>query len=319
MSIAIFGTGGVGGYFGGRLAEAGEPVTFIARGAHLAAIKARGLRVRSIAGDFTIHPARATDDPAAIGPVDVVLLAVKAWQLPEAAAAMRPLVGPGTMVVPLLNGVEAPAQLAEVLGRDPVVGGLCRVLAFVHAPGEIHHTAIDPLIECGELDRIVTPRVEAFRRALARCRGVTATIPADIHLAMWQKYLFIAPVSAVGALTGKTIGQFRRESRVVLTAALEEVALVGRALGVALPEAAVANTLAYIDTIPEGSTTSMQRDIMEGKPSELEAQVGAVVRLAESVRVPVPTHRSILEVLRPREQRARGASASPPGRLTPDA
>ena len=135
MKIVIFGTGGVGGYFGGRLAQAGEDVTFIARGAHLQAICQNGLQVESILGDFSIQPAQATDNPAGIGPVDLVIVAVKAWQIPEAAASMKPLLGPETMVLPLENGISAPEELADVLGREHVLGGLCRISALIGAPG----------------------------------------------------------------------------------------------------------------------------------------------------------------------------------------
>ena len=152
MRIAVFGTGAVGGYFGGRLAEAGEDVQFVARGRHLAAIHDRGLRVTSVEGDLLIQPAHVTDDPSSLGAVDVVLLGVKAWQVAEAAEAMRPLVGPQTFIVPLQNGIDAPDQLARVLGAFHVVGGLCRVLAYLDGPGHIRHAGVPPYVAFGELD-----------------------------------------------------------------------------------------------------------------------------------------------------------------------
>ena len=152
MRIAIFGTGGVGGYFGGRLAQNGADVVFIARGEHLQAMRQHGLKIDSIKGDFVVHPIQATDDPEKIDPVDVVLVGVKAWQVSEAAQAMRPMVGPETFVVPLLNGVEAPTQLAEVLGAEHVVGGLCGCISFIAGPGHIRHVGADPFIHFGELD-----------------------------------------------------------------------------------------------------------------------------------------------------------------------
>jgi len=313
MRIAVFGSGGVGGYFGGRLAQAGEEVSFIARGAHLAALRERGLRVSSISGDFTVNPVRATDDPAAVGPVDAVLLAVKAWQISEAARAMRPLIGPATFVVPLENGVEAPEELSSVLGAQHVLGGLCRILAYVTGPGEIRHAAIAPSLEFGELDGSRSERVESLRRAFARATGVAVTVPSNIRTAMWSKFLFITPVSGLGALTRVPIGVFRatRETRQLLVEALGEIVRLAAALGVVLPGDAVEQTLSFTDAIPAEGTSSMQRDIMEGRPSELEAQVGAVVRLAARAGVDVPVHRFMYATLLPMERRARGEVGPP--------
>jgi 2-dehydropantoate 2-reductase len=307
LTFAVFGTGAVGGYFGGRLAEAGEDVRFIARGGHLAAIRERGLRVSSVDGDFVIHPARVADDPAAIGPVDVVLVGVKAWQVPEAALALRPLLGERTFVVPLQNGIEAPGQLASVLGAERVLGGLCRVLAFLDGPGHIRHTGVTPYIAFGELDGSKSDRVERLRAALAATRGVTVDVPPDIGIAMWSKFLFITALGGIGALTRSPIGVLRSEpkSRELLRQALEEIQAVAVRNQVALPAETAAKTLAYIDTLPPEGTASMQRDIMEGRPSELEAQVGAVVRLGERLGVPVPVHRMIYDTLLPLERKAR--------------
>lgn len=308
MRIAIFGSGGVGGYFGGRLAQTGEDVHFIARGAHLAAMRDRSLRVSSIAGDFEVRPVQATDDPASIGPVDLVLLAVKAWQIGEAARAMQPLIGNDTMVVPLENGVEAPEELAAVLGARHAMGGLCRILAYLTGPGEIRHAAIDPSIEFGELDGRRSERAESLRQVFDRAEGMKATIPPDIRSAMWNKFLFIAPVSGLGAVTRAPIGVTRAmpETRRLLVEALEEIVTLAGAVGVSLPSDAVQKTLAFTDAIPSDGTSSMQRDMMEGRPSELEAQVGAVVRLAERAGVDVPVHRFFLAALLPQERRARG-------------
>lgn len=310
MRIVVFGSGGVGGYFGGRLAQAGEDVWFIARGAHLAALRERGLRVSSIAGDFTVNPVRATNDPATAGPADVVILAVKAWQVPEAARAMRPLIGPETFVVPLENGVEAPEELGTVLGSRHVAGGLCRILAYVTGPGEIRHSAVAPSLEFGELDGARSERVESLRQAFARTTGVAVTVPPDIRTAMWSKFLFITPVSAVGALTRVPIGVFRAagETRRLLVEAMGEIVRLAAAMGVALPTDVVEQTLSFTDAIPAEGTTSMQRDIMEGRPSELDAQVGAVVRLAARAGLPVPVHQFMYASLLPMERRAREGS-----------
>jgi 2-dehydropantoate 2-reductase len=307
LTFAVFGTGAVGGYFGGRLAEAGEDVRFIARGGHLAAIRERGLRVSSVDGDFVIHPARVADDPAAIGPVDVVLVGVKAWQVPEAALALHPLLGERTFVVPLQNGIEAPDQLASVLGAERVLGGLCRILVFLDGPGHIRHTGVTPYIAFGELDGAKSDRVERLRAALAATRGITVDVPPDIGIAMWSKFLFITALGGIGALTRSPIGVLRSEpkSRELLRQALEEIQAVAVRNQVALPAETAAKTLAYIDTLPPEGTASMQRDIMEGRPSELEAQVGAVVRLGERLGLPVPVHRRIYDTLLPLERKAR--------------
>lgn len=279
MRIAVFGAGGVGGYFGGRLAQAGEDVTFIARGDHLAAIRDRGLEVSSVAGDFLVRPARASDDPSAVGPVDVVLLGVKTWQVIDAAEAMRPLVGPGTFVVPLQNGVEAPGQLAGVLGAERVLGGLCQLIGYVEAPGHVRHAGVEPYIAFGELIADSQGRADRLRDTFARAQGVRAEVPPDIRAAMWRKFLFIASVSGLGALT--------------------------RA-GIALAPDVVARTLKFIDALPPSGTASMQRDIIGGRPSELEAQTGAVVRLGREAGVEVPLHGFIYSALLPLERRARG-------------
>lgn len=312
MRIVVFGSGGVGGYFGGRLAQAGEEVWFIARGAHLAALRERGLRVQSIAGDFTVTPIRATDDAGAVGVAEVVILAVKAWQVPEAAGAMRPLIGPETFVLPLQNGVEAPEELSTALGARHVVGGLCRIVAYVTGPGEIQHSAVAPSLEFGELDGARSERVETLRQAFARTAGVAVTVPPDIRTAMWSKFLFITPVSGIGALSRVPIGVFRAvaETRQLLVEALGEIVRLAAALGVALPADAVEQTLSFTDAIPADGTTSMQRDIMEGRPSELEAQVGAVVRLAARAGVPVPVHQFMYAALLPMERRARSGTGA---------
>jgi 2-dehydropantoate 2-reductase len=308
LSIAVFGTGAAGGYFGGRLAEAGEDVRFIARGAHLAAMRAHGLTVASVAGDFRLDPVRVADDPATVGPVDVVLLGVKAWQVSAAAEAMRPLVGERTFVVPLQNGIEAPEQLAAVLGPKRVLGGLCSILASLEGPGRIRHMGVTPTIAFGELDGPASARAEALREAFARTRGVTAEVPADIRAAMWNKFLFITALSGVGAVTRAPAGVIRSlpETRGLLRQALEEIyALAGRA-GIALPADTVERTLAFIDGLPPDGTTSLQRDVLQARPSELEAQVGAVVRLGGRLGMEVPVHRMLYAVLLPLERRARG-------------
>lgn len=313
MKIAVFGTGGVGGYFGGRLAQAGEEVTFIARGAHLKAIQENGLRVDSLKGDFVIQPARAVENPADIGEVDVVLIGVKAWQVPEAARAIVPLVGRETIVLPLENGVEAPDQLAAVLGEEHVLGGLCQISALIAGPGHIRHVGIEPYIAFGELKSSagtggwLGARVEQLRQAFERA-GVKVEVPADIQAAMWMKFMFIAAFSGVGAVTRAPIGIIRSlpETRALLKGAMEEILAVAQARGVALADDSVEARMTFIDGLQPGVMASMQRDIMEGRPSELESQSGALVRMGRECGVPTPIHAYIYGSLLPQEQRARG-------------
>jgi 2-dehydropantoate 2-reductase len=306
MKIAVFGTGGVGGYFGGKLAAAGHDVTFIARGDHLNAIQERGLTVHSVDGDFRVEDAKATDQPGEVGHVDTVLVGVKAWQVAEAAEQMRPMVGPQTFVVPLENGVEAPDILAQVLDREHVLGGLCAIISFIEAPGIIKHAGYEPFVAFGELDTRPSERTAALRDAFVAA-GVKAEIPPDIHVAMWRKFLFISSFSGVAAVTRSTAGELRSipETREMLVAALNEVAAVAKARGVDLPEDAVKLALQSIDDLPEDGTASMQRDIMDGRPSELEAQNGAVVRMGREAGVPTPVHAFIYATMLPLERRAR--------------
>jgi 2-dehydropantoate 2-reductase len=303
----VYGSGAVGGYFGGRLAQAGHDVTFIARGAHLEAIRAEGLRVESVAGDFTIFPANVTEDPSDARSPDAVLVCVKAWDVPEAARRIAAAVGPDTFVVPLENGVEAPDQLAAVLGRDRVVPGLCKIVAFVARPGMIRHAGVPPSIAFGEVDGRPTARVRRLRAAFRKTSGVEVEEPADISAALWQKFLFISSFSAVGAVTRMPAGQMRSvpETRRMLETAMREVASLARARGVRLGDDAIEKTIAFIDRLPEDSTASMQRDLMEGRPSELEYQTGSVVRLGKEAGVPTPVNDFLYASLLPMEKKAR--------------
>ena len=307
MRIVVFGAGAVGSYFGGRLAQAGEEVIFIARGEHLVALRRHGLRVEGIKGDFVVRPVQATDDPGRVGAVDVVLVGVKAWQVAEAAQAMRPLIGPQTFIVPLQNGVEAPGQLAAALGEEYVLGGLCKIICSRVGPGRVRHEGIEPYVAFGEIDNRSSERVERLRLAFDGA-GVTAEVPPDIGVAMWEKFLFIASFGGVGAVTRAPVGVLRGlpETRRMLEEAMAEVLAVAQARGIGLPEEAIARTMALIDGLPPGGTASMQRDIMAGRPSELESQNGALVRLGWEAGVAAPLHAFIYYSLLPLERRARG-------------
>jgi 2-dehydropantoate 2-reductase len=307
MRFAIFGVGAIGGYFGGRLAQAGEEVAFIARGEHLEALRTKGLRVDSINGDFVLPAVTATDDPSRIGAVDVVLVGVKTWQVPAAAESMRPLLGEDTLVLPLQNGVEAPAQLAKLLGREHVCGGLAKIISYIAGPGHIRHTGADPYIALGELDNQPSDRLERLRRALQRS-GVSAEIPPDITAALWAKFLFVASWGGVGAITRAPIGVIRSvsQTRRMLEGSMQEIYEVADALNVNLAPDAVSAAMGFIDTLPPNGTTSMQRDIIENRPSEIESWTGAVVRFGRDAGVPVPINEFIYNSLLPLERKARG-------------
>ncbi len=310
MRIAVIGAGAVGGYFGGRLTEAGNETAFVARGSTLAALRAEGLRIESPKGDAHLRPCIATGDPAEIGPVDLVILGVKAWQIPEVAPSLHPLVGEGSCVLPLQNGVEAAGQLAAELGPGPVLGGLCRIISLQVAPGHIRHQGVEPSIDLGEIGRPPTERVHRVVR-LFEGAGVQARARDDIQAAIWEKFLFICPVSGVGALTGKTIGEFRvdPEARPMVEAAMHEIVAVAAGHRVELRGDIVDRTLRFLDRLPPEGTASMQRDILEGRPSELESQTGAVVRLGREAGVPTPENLQIYERLLPLEKANRARSS----------
>ena len=310
MKFAVIGSGGVGAYFGGRLAQAGHDVTFVARGAHLAAIQQRGLKVLSPEGDFEVSLPQVTDDPSVIDPVDVAILAVKTWQVEDVAALLPRLLGPGGAVLTLQNGVEAPDQVASACGRERVLAGVCRIMSFVAEPGVVRHAGVKPSIGFGEWARGRSARAEALRTALDACVGVAASIPDDIAVALWDKFLFIAPFSAVGAAARKPAGAWRHlpETRALLKAAMNEVVDLANARGVALPREAVDRTLAFSDKLPADATASMQRDLLDGRPSELEAQTGAIVRLAREAGVAVPANSFLYAILLPAERLSRGLS-----------
>jgi len=311
VRIAIFGTGGAGGYFGARLAQAGEDVVFIARGPHLQAIRDHGLQVETPGGTFVVR-ATATDDPAEAGVVDVVIVGVKAWQVTDAARAIQPMLGPDTVVLPLQNGVEAASQLQEVLGNTRVLGGLCGTVSFVAGPGRIRSVGATNFVKIGELSGATSERAERLRDVFARA-GITAEIPPDIQVALWEKFLFVVSWGGIGAVARAPIGVLRDlpETRHLLEQAMREILNVARARQVALHDDIVSKTMAFVDSLAPAATTSLQRDIADGKPSELDAWNGAVVRLGREAGVPTPVHQVLYSSLRPLALRSRGEIAFP--------
>jgi 2-dehydropantoate 2-reductase len=306
--IAVVGVGAVGGYFGGRLAARGHQLVFVARGATLQALAARGLVVHSPLGDLALAPDRFSvcarlDD---VGPVDAVLLAVKAWQVAALAPALLPLLCDGGVVLPLQNGVEAPQQLVEVLGAERVLGGLCRIMAEQTGPAEIRHFGAVPEILLGPLGSGASQSARTLSAAqdlaaILEDAGVRCAVRKDITSALWEKLAFIAAFGGVGAATQSPIGVLRTlpETRALLTAAVGEVCAVAEALGVTLADELPARILAYMDALPAQGTASLQRDLKAGVPSELDALIGVVPRLGQKVGVPTPIFSTLYACLLP--------------------
>jgi 2-dehydropantoate 2-reductase len=312
MRIAIYGTGGVGAAFGSRLARAGHEVAFLARGAHLAALRQHGLAVATPTETLHVQPVVATDDPAEVGPVDVVLIALKTWQLPAAAATLGPMLGPETFVVPLQNGVEAADVVSAAIGPERVVGGTCGTVSLVESPGVIRTLGRRNWLAFGELDRRPSERT---RRLLAAFEGsgATAEIPDDIHVALWEKFAFVAPLGGVGAVARASIGECRSvpETRRLLEDGVREIVALADARGITVAEDLLSSTMAAYDSMPPDGTSSMQRDLMAGRPSELDAWSGAVVRLAGASGVDVPTHTFLFAALLPLHRRGMASLGSP--------
>jgi 2-dehydropantoate 2-reductase len=306
MKIAIMGTGGVGGYYGGLLAQSGQDVTFVARGAHLTAIRGKGLQVKSILGDFVVSPAKATDNPAEIGLVDLVLFMTKTYHTDEAAQAIKPMVGKNTVVLSLQNGVDAAERIGAAIGMEHLLGGATWLSAAIEAPGVIGQYSQFRRIALGEFDGKTTPRLQAVYAAL-KATDATVELCDNILKVLWTKFVFIASVSMMGSLTRVTFGEYRAvpEARAVLTEALNEVAAVARAKGVTLDADVVAKTLVFIDNSAPNIKPSMQRDVEAGRVSELESMVGIVVRLGAELGVPTPVMQVAYAMLKPGELKAR--------------
>ncbi len=302
-SIAVVGAGGVGGYLGGRLAAAGHDVRFLARGENLVALRRSGLRVTNGASEWSVPELRASDDPRDIAEVDFVLLCVKTSQLPAAIDALSPMVGADTAVVTVQNGVEAPEQVAAGIGRDRVLPGMVRIVATMTGPGEVTHVGPPGALGFAEWDGSVSKRVMRLREVLDEAQ-VPALEPNDIWAALWAKFLLVAPVGSLGAATGgATIGELRSRdgTRELLIAGMREIYETGIALGIALPPDAVDTATGLMDRQAPDVTSSLQRDILAGRPSELEAWTGAAVRLARQAGRSAPVHAMLYELLATRE------------------
>jgi 2-dehydropantoate 2-reductase len=299
MRIAIVGSGGVGGYFGGRLAAAGSDVSFIARGAHLDALRSGGLQIHSPLGDVHVPRVNATDNPAEIGPVDVVLFTVKLYDTESAVSLLPPLIGSETAVVPFQNGVDTVDRLIRAVGREHTAGGTAYVAAVVPEPGVIRHTANNRLI-FGELNGARSARLEGL---LDACRqgGVDATLSEHIEIDIWTKFVWLSVFSGVTTVTRLPVGPIREDPDLVTLcqAAAMETMTVARAKGVSLPTEIFDGMLPNFQALPPQAKSSMLEDLERGRPLELPWLSGAVVRIGEELGVLTPTHRFITTVLAP--------------------
>jgi len=299
MKIAMMGSGGVGGFFGGRLAKAGYDVTFVARGAHLEAMRANGLTVENEPqGNLHIPHVKATADPASIGPVDLVILSVKLWDTDAAARAISPIVGPSTAVLSLQNGVIKDDILRGHFGAERVMGGVCYVATHIARPGVIHQTGTMQRAIVGEHDGRASDRARALHEALA-ASGVKAELSADVRRAIWEKYVFLVGLSGSTTSMRATLGPIRSNprTRAFLHDLMREVVAVGRAHGVALPADFADDRLAFGDSLPADMTSSMHHDLDRGNPLEVDWLSGGVVQLGEAVGVPTPANRAVRDIL----------------------
>ncbi len=299
MRIAVMGAGGVGGYFGGLLARAGNEVSLIARGAHLEAIRTHGLRVRGSKGDFYLR-VDATDAPSRVGPVDLVLLTVKTYQNAVAMPALAPLVGEGTSLLTLQNGVEGPEELARRVGRERVLPGAAYIETQIEAPGVIRQTGDVVRIVFGETDGRTTPRCQRIQETFMDA-GIATEVSDDVVRDLWTKFLFISTVAGVTSAARVPVSRLlpHPEARGTIVAAMKEVEAVGRAKGVGLDPEVVARTMEYMETVAKDLQASMHTDLELGRPLELEALNGAVVRMGREVGVPTPVNDILYSILVP--------------------
>ena len=306
MKILIFGAGGIGGYFGAKLANADNEVTIYARGAHLKAIQECGIRVKSIQGDFSVKPKFATDDLSKVEQPDLIILGVKSWQIPMAAEALKPLLQKQAMLLPLQNGASNTEMLLKVLPEKNVLSGLCFIVSYISAPGEITHAGHEPKIIFGEKDNSRTQRLLELE-ALFTKAGISNSIPEDITMEIWKKFLFIASISALGGLTRVPLGMMRESNylKELIIRTGNEIIAIANAKNIGLNSGHLDMVMETIENLNPETTASTQRDIMEGRPSELENFNGYIVKEGRQLGVPTPVNQFIYECLLPMEKQAR--------------
>jgi 2-dehydropantoate 2-reductase len=300
MRIAVMAAGAVGGYFGARLAEAGHDVIFFARGANLESIRKNGLRIESALGNLHLTSVNVTDDPKSVAPVDIVLFAVKLWDLETAAQSLRPLIGPNTQVITLQNGIDAVERVAPILGAEHVAGGTAQIVSVIASPGVIKHSSKVAIIRCGHLDRHTDPTLAAFIAAGNKA-GFDIALSDDIERDLWAKFVMLAGTSGITAATRFSMGPVLADpdTRALYLALMQEVVDVGRAKGVNLPEDLAQERLRFIEgNFPPSMKASMANDLERGNRLELDWLAGKVVELGRTLKVPTPANQAVYAVLK---------------------
>ena len=313
MKILIMGTGGVGGYYGGLLAQQGNEVTFISRGAHLYAIRHEGLKVKSVHSDFTVFPANATEDPAKVEPVDLILFCVKTYNTDEAAEAIKSAVGPQTVVLSLQNGIDAAERIGKIIGLEHVIGGATWLSSAVEAPGVIKQISEFRRIVFGELGGDRSERIQSIYEVLNHT-GITVEISDNIQKILWTKFVFIAAASSIGSLTRLAMGDYRSipETRGLLSSIMQEVESLANAQGILLDPDVVQKSLEFTDNAAPHIKPSMQLDVESGRRTELESMVGVIGRKGRELGVPTAAADFVYAALLPIELKARNEYAPPP-------
>jgi 2-dehydropantoate 2-reductase len=299
MRIAAMAAGAVGGYFGGRMAAAGHEVFFIARGAQLVALRQNGLRIESTLGDLHLPNVNATSDPSEVGPVDVVLFAIKLWDTEAAAEMARPLVGPSTRIITLQNGVDSVERVAPILGADKVVGGIAYIASVMSAPGLVTHTSQFAQMRCGRIDQADDAQLTVFAQA-AQDAGIDIALSDSINVDRWKKFVFLVGMSAATGATRHALGPILADpdTRAFFQQLMQEVVAVGRAKGVALPTDFAEDRMRFAEAAPPGFKASLLHDLERGNPIELDWLSGKVVEFGRALGIPTPANEAAYAVLK---------------------
>jgi 2-dehydropantoate 2-reductase len=305
MKIGIIGTGGVGGYFGGKIAKAGYDVTFVARGLNLDELKTNGLTVKSVQGDFKIGKVNATDKIGDLKHADLILICVKAWQVKEIALKLKSVIKDNTIVIPLQNGISAIDELKVYLNETNIVGGLCFIISKKESPGVINHFGVEPSIVFGEINILKTERLSNIKEVFDKS-GIKSNISGDIVADLWKKFITIC-VSGLLAVTKSTYGELRElpETRMMMIDLLQEIYILSQKIGIDIKSDFVDKTVALIDMYPYDSTSSLTRDVWEGKPSEIDYQNGTVVKLGQQYGIETPINKFVYNCILSMESKAR--------------
>lgn len=300
MRIAIMGTGGMGGYYGGHLAASGQDVTFIARGKHLTAMQEKGLLVTGANGDIHVNPAKATDDPGSIGPVDVVLFCVKLYGAEAAAEAIKPIIGPETMVISVMNGVDGPDRIEKIIGPGHVLGGAAYAYAKIDEPGVIRYGTDLSRLVFGEMDGTISERAIAFRD-ICRAADFHAEVSGNIETTLWEKFVMLTTNAGLTSITRKPAGEIYSDPdlKAVAVDLMKEVVTVAEAKGIELPSDIVERCIAITESFPPGMYASMYHDLAAGRPMEVQSFSGLIAKLGDELGVPVPHHQTIYACLKP--------------------